>query len=44
MLIVVICLLMEKKYLNLKPTMKILTFQNNFVWELFLMDLLLRGL
>ena len=27
MLIIVLCLLMEKKYLNLKPTRKMLTFQ-----------------
>ena len=31
MLIIVICLQMEKKYLNLKPTIKMLTFQPNFV-------------
>ena len=41
MLITVICLLMKKKYLNLKPTIKILTFQLNFVWEVFVMDLVL---
>ena len=41
MLIIVICLLMKKKYLNLKPTIKILTFQLSFVWEVFVMDLVL---
>ena len=38
MLIIVICLLMEKKYLSLKSTIKMLTFQHNFVSEVFLMD------
>ena len=41
MLIIVICLLMENKYLNLKPTIKMSTFELNFVWEVFLMDLVL---
>ena len=36
MLILVICLLMEKKHLNLKPTLKILTFQLKFVSEVYL--------
>ena len=31
MLTKVICLLMEEKYLNLKPTIKMLTFQLDFV-------------
>ena len=44
MLIIVICLLMEKKYLSLKPTIKMLTFQRNFVCEKFLMDLVLLNL
>ena len=39
-----ICVLMEKKYLNLKPTIKMLTFQLNFVWEVFPMDLVLMSL
>ena len=38
------CLLMEKKSLSLKPTMKILTFQLNFVQEAYLMDLVLLRL
>ena len=38
MLIIVICLLIEKKSLNLKPTIKVLTFQLNFVSEAYLMD------
>ena len=38
-MIIVICLLMEKKSLNLKLTIKMLTFQHNFVSEVFLMDL-----
>ena len=44
MLIIVICLLMEKKYLSLKPTIKMLTFQLNFVSEVYLMDLRLLNL
>ena len=43
-LIIVICLLMEKKILNLKMTIKMLTFQLNFVSEVFLMDLVLLSL
>ena len=39
MLIIVICLLMEKKSLNLKPTIKVLSFQLIFVSEVYLMDL-----
>ena len=35
---------MEKKYLNLKPTVKMLIFQLNFVWEVILMDLVLLSL
>ena len=41
MLIVSICLLMEKKYLNLTFTLRMLTFQLNFVSEVYLMDLVL---
>ena len=44
MLIIVICLLIEKKYLNLKPTIKMLTVRHNFVLEVFLMDLVLFSL
>ena len=40
MLIIVICFFMEKKSLNLKPTIKMLTFQLCFVSEIFLMDLM----
>ena len=39
MLITVICLLMAKKSLSLKPTIKILTFQHNFLSDVYLMDL-----
>ena len=35
---------MEKKYLYLKPTIEMLTFQINFVLEVFLMDLMLLSL
>ena len=44
MLIIVICMLMEKKSLNLKPTIRMLTFQLNFVSEVPLMDLVLMSL
>ena len=44
MLMIVICLLMEKKYLSLKSTIKMLTFLHNFVLEVYLMDLVLLGL
>ena len=40
----VICLLMEKKSLRLKPTIKMLTFQLNFFLETYLMDLVLLSL
>ena len=38
------CLLMEIFFSNLKPTMKILTFQLNFVLEVYLMDVVLLSL
>ena len=44
MLIIVICMLMEKKSLNLKPTIRMLTFQLNFVSEVPPMDLVLMSL
>ena len=44
MLIIVVCLLMEKKSLSLKLTIKALTFQFNFVSEVFLMDLVILRL
>ena len=44
MLIIVICLLMEKKFLSLKPPRKMLTFQLNFVMEVYLMDLVALGI
>ena len=44
MLIIVICLLMEKKSLNLKLIIKMSTFQLNFVLEEYLMDLVLLNL
>ena len=44
MMIIVICLLMEKKSLNLKLNIKMLTFQLSFVWEVFLIDLVLFSL
>ena len=43
-LTIVIFLLKEKKSLNLKPTIKILTFQLNLVLEAYLMDLVLLSL
>ena len=44
-LIRVICLLMEeKRSLSLKPYMKMLTFQLNFVLEVYLMDLVALGI
>ena len=43
-LIILIHLLMKNKYLNLKSTIKMLTFQLNFVWEVFLIDLVLMSL
>ena len=43
-LIIVICLLIEKKSLNLKPTKKMCTFQFNFALEVYLMDLVLLSL
>ena len=39
MLIIVICLLMEDKSSSLMQTIKMLTFQFNFVSKVFLMDL-----
>ena len=39
MLIIVVCLLMEKKYLKSKSTIKMLSFQLNFVSEVYLIDL-----
>ena len=44
MLIIVICLLMEKKSQSLNPTIKMLTFQLNFVSEVSLIDLVLLSL
>ena len=43
-LITVICLLIENKFLNLKLKMRMLTFQVNFVWEVFIMALVLVNL
>ena len=36
MVIIVICLLIEKKSLNFKPTIKMLNFQLNFVLEVYI--------
>ena len=44
MLIIVICVFMKKKPLSLKPTAKLLTFQLNFVSEVYIMDLVLVSL
>ena len=44
MLIIVICLVMEKKSLILKLAIKMLTFQLSFVLEVFLMDLVILSL
>ena len=43
-MIIVIFLLMDKKYLSLKPTMKMLTFQLSFISEVYLMNLVPLGL
>ena len=43
-LIIVICLLMQKKSLNLKSKIKMLTFLLNFALEACLMDLVLLSL
>ena len=44
MLIMVSCLLMEKKSLSFKPTIEMLTFQINFASEVFLIDWMLLSL
>ena len=44
MVVLVISLLMEKKSLNLKLIIKMLTFQLSFVLKVFLMDLVLLSL
>ena len=44
MLIIVAFLLLENKYFNLRLTIKMLNFQQKFVWEVFLMDLMLVSL
>ena len=44
MRIIVICLLMERKSLNLKPTMNMLTFLLSFASEVYLMHLVLLSL
>ena len=41
MLMIIICLLMENKYLSLKQTIKMLTYQLSFVSEVYLMYLVL---
>ena len=41
MMVMVICLLMEKKSLDLKPATKMLTFQLNFLLEVYLKELVL---
>ena len=41
---IVICLLMEKKSLSLKPTIAMLTFQLSFFLEAYFMDLVLLSL
>ena len=38
MLTIVICLLIENRYLSLRLTMKMLTFQLNFALEAYVMD------
>ena len=44
MVIIFICLLMEKKSLIWKPTTKMLNFKLNFVLVVYLMDLVLPSL
>ena len=41
MLVIVICLLIETEPLSLKPTIKMLTFQYNFVLEANVMGFIL---
>ena len=41
---IVTCLLMEKKSLNLKLTIKMLTLQLSFISEVYLIDLVLLSL
>ena len=43
-MMIIICFLMEQKSLSLKPTIKTVTFQLNFVSEVYLMDLVLLSL
>ena len=38
---IVVCLLMEKKSLNLKKTIQMLIFRHNFASEVYLIDLVL---
>ena len=44
MLVIFIYLLMENKSLSLKPTIKMLAFQLNFISKVYLMDLVLVSL
>ena len=44
MLIIVICLLMEKKSLSLKLSIKMLTFQLNFIFKIYITDLVILSL
>ena len=44
MLIIVNCLLMERFFFSLKPTVRILIFQRKFVPETYLLDLVLLSL
>ena len=44
MMIIVICLLIEKKYQHLKLTIKMLTFRLEFFKKVYLMDLVLLSL
>ena len=44
MLVIVTCLLIEKKPLSLKSTMKVSTFQLSFILEVYVMDLVLLSL
>ena len=44
MLIIVFYLLMKKEFLSLKLTIRMLTFQLNFVREVYLIHLVLLGL
>ena len=44
MVVIIICLFMEKSSLSLKPIIKMLSFWLDFVYEAYLMDVMLLSL